>query len=105
MCIRDRNHSVQTNGISSIGRADAVLKQGMYDLDDESRDFVADFRSITSNVRARDGEFLVGIGGSDVGLWANASIDTCAMDPQLVEQWKMRLEHVLDSPGAEKARL
>jgi len=99
------NHSVQTNGISSIGRADAVLKQGMYDLDDESRDFVADFRSITSNVRARDGEFLVGIGGSDVGLWANASIDTCAMDPQLVEQWKMRLEHVLDSPGAEKARL
>ena len=100
------NHSMQTNGVSSVGRAGSVIQQGMYDITDGGKDFAADFRSITSNVRARDGEFLVGIGGSDVGLWVNASIDASAMDPQLVEQWRTRLEHILDSPDEDvKARL
>jgi len=100
------NHSTQTNGISSVGRGGAVIARGMYDVSDASKDFVADFRAISSNVRARDGEFLVGIGGSDEGLWANASIDASAMDPYLVEEWRGRLEHILDLPEeADRAKL
>jgi hypothetical protein len=49
-------------------------------------------------VRAREGEFLVGIGGSDVGLAVNASIDASAMDAVLVDIWKDRMMHVLDEP-------
>ena len=90
------NHSMQTNGVSSVGRREVFIKQGTYDLDDDSKDFVADYRHIFASVRPRDGEFLVGVGGADDGLWVNATIDGNAMDPALVEQWRIRLETILD---------
>jgi len=100
------NNTLQTCGVSSVGRRDAFIKQGMYDVNDEAAEFAADFRDVLANVRARDGEFLVGIAGADDGLHANASLDACSMDPQLVEQWRTRLENILASPEeAHKARL
>ena len=77
-----------------------MIRQGMYDLDDYTKDFVADYRNITATVRPRDDEFLVGIGGADDGLWVNATIDGNAMDPELVEQWKIRFETILEDGEA-----
>ena len=101
------NTTRQTNGVSSIGRRDAMIRSGMYDLDDPRQAFVADFSDMKSGVRARDGEFLVGIGGSEKGLGVGVSIDYSGIDPSLVQRWKEKMEEVLDrddSSGA-KARL
>jgi hypothetical protein len=91
------NGSTQTCGVSSVGRREALIKPGDYDLNDESKDFVADFRSSFAGVRPRDGEFLVGVGGSDEGLWVNASVDGSTNDPALIEEWRRRFEEILDS--------
>jgi hypothetical protein len=100
------NMTRQTCGVSSVGRRDAWIKQGVYDVNDTQQDFVADYRAMYSCVRAREGEFLVGIGGSDEGLWVNASIDASAIDTALIAAWKDRMEHILDEPGNnEIARL
>lgn len=90
------NDSMQTCGVSSTGRREAIIRNGMYDLDDDKQDFVADYRNIHASVRPRDGEFLIGIGGAEDGLWANLSIDGNAIDPVLVQQWRRRFETVLD---------
>lgn len=103
---RGANESLQTCGVSSVGRRDALIKQGMYDLGDESKDLAVDFRNVLANVRARGGEFLIGIGGSSEGLWVNASIDASTMDPALVDLWRERFEHMLDNfDGQQKAKL
>ncbi|KAK5127190.1 hypothetical protein LTR85_008551 [Meristemomyces frigidus] len=100
------NMTTQTCGVSSVGRRDAFIKQGMYDLNDNAKDLVADFRDTAASVRPREGEFLVGIGSTDDGLGVSVSVDGSSMDPALVSQWKDRLEHVLDEDNkAEKARL
>jgi hypothetical protein len=90
------NHSLQTCGVSSVGRREALMKPGMYDLNEPDKDFVADFISSFACVRPREGEFLVGVGGSDEGLWLNASIDGSAMDPALVDEWRTRFSTILD---------
>ena len=94
------NASQQTCGVSSVGRREHMIRQGMYNLNDETKDFVADYRNVTATVRPRDDEFLVGIGGSDDGLWVNATIDGNSMDPELVEQWRYRFETILEDDGA-----
>ena len=99
------NRTMQTCGVSSVGRRDAVIKQGIYDLDDDTKDFVVDYRGVHASVRPRDGEFLVGCGGSDDGLWVNASIDGNAMDPALVAQWRMRFETVLEEDKCPLSKL
>ncbi|KAK3071461.1 hypothetical protein LTR53_008578 [Teratosphaeriaceae sp. CCFEE 6253] len=104
------NLSTQTCGVSSVGRRDAVIKAGMYDVHDESRlaeqgGLVVDYRSINAGVRAREGEFLIGIGGSDDGLWVNVSIDASSIDMELVKVWKERMESILDENVDETARL
>lgn len=96
------NMSMQTNGVSSVGRREHMIKAGMYDLDDESKDFVADYRNLSASVRPRDEEFLVGIGGQHDGLWVNATIDGNAMDPSLVEKWRVRFESMLDNDNIGK---
>lgn len=96
------NMSMQTCGVSSIGRRQSMITQGVYDLDDPSKDFVADYRNIYASVRPRDGEFLVGCGGSEDGLWVNATIDGNANDPALVEQWRVRFEAALEEDNAER---
>ncbi|KAK4545680.1 hypothetical protein LTR36_002634 [Oleoguttula mirabilis] len=100
------NLTMQTCGVSSVGRRDAFIKQGMYDLSDHTKDFVADFRNTRATVRPREGEFLIGIGSANGGLGVGVSIDGSSIDPALVRQWKDRLEHVLDEDySEEKARL
>ena len=104
------NMSRQTCGVSSVGRRDAVIKAGMYDVNDETRmaeqeGLVADYRTISAGVRPREGEFLIGIGGSDVGLWVNVSIDASSIDLGLVEEWKQKMEHVLDDDVRPMSRL
>ena len=93
------NPTPQTCGVSSIGRQDALIKGGVYDLNDNSKDFVADLFRTNASVRAREGEFLVGIGGTENGLSAGCSIHVNTMDPALVEKWRQRFEHVLDDPN------
>ncbi|KAK5174475.1 uncharacterized protein LTR77_001555 [Saxophila tyrrhenica] len=99
------NATTQTCGVSSVGRREALIKPGDYDIDDESKDFVADFRSSFAAVRPRDGEFLVGVGGSDEGLWVNASVDGSTMDPALVDKWRERFETILDEGGGGEGRM
>ncbi len=98
------NHSTQTCGVSSVGRREALIKPGYYDLDEEDEAFIADFRSSFASVRPREGEFLVGVGGSDEGLWVNASVDGSTNDPALVEEWRKRFERVLDEGGGMETR-
>lgn len=101
------NATTQTCGVSSVGRRDALIKRGMYDVDaDDGKDFVADFRDTKANVRVRDGEFLVGVGGADDGLFAAVSVDTMSLDPRLVEEWRVRFESILeDDNGEDMAKL
>jgi len=104
------NLSRQTCGVSSVGNRSSVISAKMYDVHDEARiveqeGFVADFRSIHAAVRAREGEFLVGIGGSDEGLWADVSIDASSINVSLVELWKEKMESVLDEEAAVGPKL
>ena len=89
------NETQQTCGVSSVGRIDGLIKQGMYDLNQDGEDFVADFRSCDMTVRARNGEFLVGCGGSDVDIWASCSVDATAMDPVWIEWFRRRFGTIL----------
>ena len=81
---------------SSVGRRENIIRQDTYDLKGNEKDFAADYRNIFATVRPRNDEFLVGIGGSEEGLWCNATVDGNSMDPILVEQWKARFETILD---------
>ena len=99
------NDGMQTCGVSSVGSRKPLIDKGMYDLNDDSKEFVADHRTIHQIVRPRDDEFLVGIGGSDEGLYVNASVDGNSMDPELVAQWRQRFETILDEDDTERARL
>jgi hypothetical protein len=69
----------------------------MYDVKaalGEGREFVADFKDIQSAVRVRDGEFLIGVGGAEDGLWVAVSADSSNLDPVLMGEWRTRLEEV-----------
>ncbi|CAK4032450.1 Hypothetical predicted protein [Lecanosticta acicola] len=91
-----RNPTMQTHGVSSVGNREHLLRSGIYDLDDPQRDFAADFRDLKSGVRAREGEFLLGILGSNRGLSACPSVDGTTLDPELVEKWRHRFVTILD---------
>lgn len=93
------NMSMQTCGVSSVGRREALIKPGDFDLEADGKDFIGDYRQSFACVRPRDDEFLVGVGGSDDGLFLNASVDGNAIDPALVQEWKRRFETILDSEG------
>lgn len=98
------NMSAQTCGVSSVGRRENIVRQHTSDLEGDAKDFVADYRNVFATVRPRDDEFLIGIGGSDDGLWVNATVDGNSMDPVLVGQWKTRFENILEEEdGGVKA--
>lgn len=92
------NPTMATCGVSSVGRS--AWKIGEYDVDAELPEgddaFVADYRSSQQNVRARNGEFLVGIGGDDENIHASVSYDGNAIDEQSVNEWKERMEMILE---------
>ncbi|KAK9899245.1 hypothetical protein P389DRAFT_46148 [Cystobasidium minutum MCA 4210] len=93
------NPTLATCGISSVGKSG--WHRGIYDLNKqvgEGEDaFVADYHNSKQNVRARDGEFLVGVWGeSDGTISANVSADGNAIDPELAQQWKYLMETILE---------
>ncbi|EXJ87925.1 hypothetical protein A1O1_04852 [Capronia coronata CBS 617.96] len=87
-----------TCGISSVGDRGSIIRSGKYDtrMMPSGKDIAADFRNLESNVRARDGEFLVGAVGDNGQLRFNASYDGCAIDPALAEEWKQTMETLLE---------
>jgi hypothetical protein len=92
-----QNGSMATCGVSSVGRSG--WRQGEFDVNGELGEgkdaFVADYRSSKQNVRARDGEFLVGVWGDDDGIAANVSYDGNAIDEDMVREWQNRMENLL----------
>lgn len=101
------NPTLGTCGVSSVGKFNPALQPGRYDLDrslDED-DVVADIRSVRMNVRPREGEFLVGVWGSEDSISVNVSYDACAIDPVWAEAFKERVESVLGIVHVAPARL
>lgn len=110
------NPTLGTCGVSSVGRVSPDLRRGRYDVtrpllgrrtvgeegeEGEEGVLVADLREHRMNVRARDGEFLVGVGGDDEHIAANVSYDACAIDPALAEVWRRRMETILEPEGVQ----
>ncbi|KAK5004926.1 hypothetical protein LTR28_008313 [Elasticomyces elasticus] len=97
-------------GINPQG-AYPVLKRKTYTANEvrstteDAKDFVADFEDMDMNVRVRDGEFLVGIGGNSESIFVNVSYDGNSMDEELVRRWQKRIETLLDGADIEKAKL
>ncbi|KAK4988074.1 hypothetical protein LTR50_004190 [Elasticomyces elasticus] len=104
------NPTMATCGVSSVGRRQ-VLKRKTYTANEvrstteDAKDFVADFEDMDMNVRVRDGEFLVGIGGNSESIFVNVSYDGNSMDEELVRRWQKRIETLLDGADIEKAKL
>ncbi|KAK7725865.1 hypothetical protein SLS63_007857 [Diaporthe eres] len=94
------NPTMATCGVSSVGKSDPGLTPGQIDLgkslDGEEDALIADIRSTAQNVRPRDGEFLVGIWGSDDSVDASVSYDSCAIDPAWAQVWKDKMETILE---------
>jgi len=101
------NATVQTCGVSSVGRRDAFIGPGMYDVQSllgNGKDFVADFKDIDAAVRARDGEFLIGVWGTESGLGLTVSADASTLDPDLMKAWQARLGEIFDELGEEEKK-
>jgi hypothetical protein len=102
------NATMQTCGVSSVGRRDAFIGPGMYDVKSllpSGKDFVADFKDIDAAVRARDGEFLIGVWGTESGLGLTVSADASTLDPDLMRAWQARLKGIFEElEGEEKKR-
>ena len=56
------NTTMQTCGVSSVGSRKPLIEHGAFDLNDTSKDLVADHRFIHQTVRPRNDEFLIGVG-------------------------------------------
>lgn len=88
------NLTRQTCGVSSTGRR-APLNA---DVVRSNVDFVATAEDIQPSVRPREGEFLIGIAGTDAGIGTFISVDDSSMDPELVNAWLHRFETILEIP-------
>lgn len=93
------NPTLITCGISSVGKSG--WQRGLYNLEGPLTDgedaFIADYANSKQNVRARDGEFLVGVWGeADGRISANVSADGNAIDPEAAQQWKYLMETILE---------
>jgi hypothetical protein len=99
--------SLATCGVSSVGLVKDCAP-GKFDLNiplSGPRDVIADFRELRGGVRARDNEFLCGNSADEQGrLSYSVSFDASAMDLGKVEEWKRRIENVLE-PGDRVSRL
>ncbi|KAK4560794.1 hypothetical protein LTR86_005374 [Recurvomyces mirabilis] len=100
-----QNPTGQTCGVSSVGRRDPLLRPGVYDVHrpvfEGGKDMVADFRSMRQCVRAREGEFLVGIGGDEEAVGVGVSVDASVVDLGRVEVWRGVLLGLLEGVGGE----
>jgi len=96
------NGSMATCGVSSVGKAHPRLQPGLFDLDGDSGDgLVVDLDDMKQNVRARDGEFLVGVSGSDEKISINVSYDGNAIDEKLVKEWEKMMMGLLEEQKAK----
>lgn len=97
------NGSMATCGVSSVGKAHPGLRPGLFDLHGNgAAGLVVDLDGMRQNVRARDGEFLVGVSGSDENISINVSYDGNAIDENLVKEWEKTMMDLLEE---QKARL
>ncbi|KIW01038.1 uncharacterized protein PV09_07553 [Verruconis gallopava] len=104
--------SAATCGVSSVGLVKECTP-GRYNLDlplgsptSGERDLIVDFRELRGGVRARDNEFLCGNSSDQEGRLSYAvSYDASAMDEQLVELWKRKMESVLEPDSSESSKL
>ncbi|OCT47142.1 hypothetical protein CLCR_02346 [Cladophialophora carrionii] len=93
--------SPSTCGVSSVGDRGSIISSGKYDTSKTPPrgELIADFRNLETTVRARDGEFLVGVVGDQDRLRLGVSYDGCAIDPDLADRFKTIIESILDEPG------
>lgn len=99
--------TLATCGVSSVGSRSSTISSGKYDTSHlpPGEDVVADFRNLSTSVRARDGEFLVGVIGDQGRIRFEVSFDGCGIDPDLAQEWKHVLENILESGGVPAAKL
>lgn len=100
------NATLATCGVSSVGKTHPAFGPGQYDLDrplEAGGDLVADLRDVRFCVRPRDGEFLVGVLGTDESISAGVSYDACAIDPAWADAWREKFETLLG--GSDRPRL
>ncbi|KAK5084115.1 hypothetical protein LTR24_007540 [Lithohypha guttulata] len=91
--------TLATCGISSVGDVSAILAPPKVDLEaalPEGKDVVAEFKSMASVVRPRDGEFLVGSIGDANHFGFGVAYDANAIDPAKTGEWKRLMESMLD---------
>ncbi|KAL6242148.1 hypothetical protein RBB50_011060 [Rhinocladiella similis] len=102
-----RSASLATCGVSSVGARSSVISSGKYNTQEVpgADQIIADFRNLNTTVRARDGEFLVGVVGDRDCIRFQASCDGCAIDPNLAQEWKTWMETMLDSKELSCAKL
>lgn len=99
------NPTMATCGVSSVGRSDPAITPGQIDLSKslagEEDALIADIMGTAQNVRPRDGEFLIGIWGSDDSVDASVSFDSCAIDPAWAQVWKDKMETILEGQNGQ----
>ncbi|EXJ57436.1 hypothetical protein A1O7_07784 [Cladophialophora yegresii CBS 114405] len=98
--------SLSTCGVSSVGDRGSIISSGKYDTSKlpPRGEVIADFRNLETTVRARDGEFLVGVVGDKDRLRLGVSYDGCAIDPDLADQFKTIIEGILDEPEVSASK-
>ncbi|OAP59383.1 hypothetical protein AYL99_06681 [Fonsecaea erecta] len=125
------SRTLATCGVSSVGARGTIIAAGKYDTRGQrggreesrqgslspaerqqgagaetgagARDVVADFRNLHTTVRARDGEFLVGVVGDGDSLMFGVSYDGCAIDSGLAGEWKRVMESILEEEHNDPA--
>ncbi|KZM28012.1 uncharacterized protein EKO05_0002047 [Ascochyta rabiei] len=92
-----------TCGVSSVGSLKGYFRPGEYDLADETKDFVVDYRGLRMGVRARDGEFLVGSSTDAEGrVGFGVSYDMNAIDRKTAERWAETITGLLEKRGGSR---
>lgn len=89
-----------TCGVSSIGLTSSWFREGMYDLNEKGKDFVADYRGLKMGVRARDHEFLIGSSTDWNGIIGfGVSYDGNAISEEAAEAWARKVRSLLEVEG------
>jgi len=92
-----------TCGVSSTGSLKAYFRPGEYDLNDPTKDFVADYRGLKMGVRARDNEFLIGSSTDAAGcVGFGVSYDENAISQEVAQQWADTISGLLEPADSPK---
>ncbi|EAT88074.1 hypothetical protein SNOG_04314 [Parastagonospora nodorum SN15] len=92
-----------TCGVSSTGSLKAYFRPGEYDLNDDTKDFVADYRDLKMGVRARDNEFLIGSSTDAAGcVGFGVSYDENAISQEVAQKWAETIRGLLEPANVPK---